>query len=82
MVRGLNIMGPKVTSVEWPSKRKALVLLDQFPMDQMPPVAKKKFINDIKNGIAKAKTTYKVDGAVELDIADAATRKTMETVTE
>lgn len=82
MVRGLNIMGPKVTSVEWPSKRKALVLLDQFPMDEMPPGAKKKFLNDIKDGIAKAKTQYKVDGTVELDIADAATRKTMETVTQ
>jgi len=82
MVRGLNIMGPKVTSVEWPAKRKALVLLDQFPMDEMPPNAKKKFLDDIKNGIAKAKTQYKVDGTVELDIADAATRKTMETVTE
>jgi len=82
MVRGLDVMGSKVTSVEWPTKRKALVLLDQFPMDQMPPSAKKKFLNDIKNGIAKAKTAYKVDGAVELDIADAATRKTMESVTQ
>lgn len=82
MVRGLDIMGPKVTSVEWPTKRKALVMLDQFPMDQMPPFAKKKFLNEIKNGVAKAKTAYKVDGAVELDIADAATRKTMETVTQ
>jgi len=82
MVRGLDIMGPKVTSVEWPSKRKALVLLDQFPMDQMPPFAKKKFLDNIKNGIAKAKTDYKVDGPVELDIADAATRKTMETLTQ
>ncbi len=82
MLRGLNIMGPKVTAVEWPAKRKALVLLDQFPMDEMPPNAKKKFLNDIKDGIAKAKTQYKVDGPVELDIADAATRKTMETVTQ
>ncbi len=81
MVRGVNIMGPKVKSVEWPDKRKALVLLDDFPMDEMPAGAKKKFIDDIKNGITKAKTQYKVDGSVEVDLADAASRKTMETVT-
>jgi hypothetical protein len=81
MVRGVNFMGPKVKSVEWPDKHKALVLLDDFPMDEMPAGAKKKFIDDIKNGIAKAKTQYKVDGSVEVDLADAASRKTMETVT-
>ena len=82
MVRGLRNVGPKVKSIEWPSKLKAIVLLEDFPMDQMPPFAKKKFLTDIKTGIAKAKTQYKVDGAVELDLADAATRKTMESVTQ
>ena len=82
MLRGIRFMGPKVTSVEWPSKRKALVLLDQFPMDQMPPFAKQKFLTDLKSGIDKAKADYKIDGSVEVDLADAATRKTMETVTE
>ena len=37
MVRGLPIAGPKVTSVEWPDKLKAKVLMDHFPMDEMPP---------------------------------------------
>src|SRR3990172_1587260 len=73
MMRGLEFAGPKVKSVQWPSKLKALVLMEDFPMDQMPPFAKKKFLTDIKTGIAKAKTTYKVDGAVRLDLADAAT---------
>ncbi len=82
MVRGLRNVGPKVKSIEWPSKLKVIVLLEEFPMDQMPPFAKKKFLTDIKIGIAKAKTQYKVDGAVELDLADSATRKTMESVTE
>ncbi len=82
MVRGLPNVGPKVKSLEWPSRLKVLVLLEEFPMDQMPPFAMKKFLTDIKTGIAKAKTQYKIDGAVQLDLADAATRKTMESVTE
>jgi tetratricopeptide (TPR) repeat protein len=82
MLRGIRFMGPKVASVEWPAKNKALVLLDQFPMDQMPPFAKQKFLSDLKSGIDKAKADYKINGSVEVDLADSATRKTMETVTE
>ena len=82
MLRGIRFMGPKVASVEWPSKDKAIVLLDQFPMDQMPPFAKQKFLSDLRSGIDKAKADYKVSGSVEIDLADSATGKTMETVKE
>jgi tetratricopeptide (TPR) repeat protein len=82
VVRGLPFAGPKVQSVRWDSKNKATVLMNDFPMDAMPPFARQKFISDLGSGIEDAKKTYHFDGAFELQIADAATGQVMETVTK
>ncbi len=82
MVRGLPIAGPKVTSVEWPDKLKAKVLMDHFPMDQMPPFAKTKFLTDLKAGIDSAKKDNNVSSPVEVNIVDGASGQVMETITE
>src|SRR5271170_368050 len=82
MIRGLPIAGPKVTSVEWPDKLKAKVLMDNFPMDQMPPFAKTKFESDLKAGIDTAKKDNKIDSPVEVNIVDSASGKVMETITQ
>ncbi|MGO9601997.1 MAG: tetratricopeptide repeat protein [Candidatus Binataceae bacterium] len=82
VVRGLPIAGSKVGSVEWPDKTTAKVLMNNFPMDQMPPFAKDKFLTDLKTGIDSAKKDYNVSGKVEVDIVDSASGRVMETVTE
>ena len=82
MVRGLPIAGPKVTSVEWPDKLKAKVLMDHFPMDEMPPFAKTKFLTDLKAGIDSAKKDNNVSSPVEVNIVDGASGNVMETITE
>jgi tetratricopeptide (TPR) repeat protein len=82
MLRDLPIAGPKVASVQWPSENKARVLMDNFPMDQMPPFAQHKFISDVKNGINQVKQSHRVNGAVEVDICDAASGHVMQSVTE
>jgi len=82
MVRGLPIAGPKVTSVEWPDKLKAKVFMDSFPMDQMPPFAKAKFLTDLKAGIDSAKKDNNISSPVEVNIVDGASGSVMETVTE
>ena len=82
MVRGLPIAGPKVTTVEWPDKLKAKVLMDHFPMDEMPPFAKTKFLTDLKAGIDSAKKDNNVSSPVEVNIVDGASGHVMETVTE
>lgn len=82
MLRDLPIAGPKVASVQWPSETKARVLMDNFPMDQMPPFAQHKFISDLKNGINQVKQSHRVNGAVEVDICDAASGRVMQSVTE
>jgi tetratricopeptide (TPR) repeat protein len=82
MVRGLPIAGPKVTTVEWPDKLKAKVFMDNFPMDEMPPFAKTKFLTDLKAGIDSAKKDNNVSSPVEVNIVDGASGHVMETITE
>jgi tetratricopeptide (TPR) repeat protein len=82
MVRGLPIAGPKVTTVEWPDKLKAKVFMDHFPMDEMPPFAKTKFLTDLKAGIDSAKKDNNVSSPVEVNIVDGASGHVMETITE
>jgi len=82
MVRGLPIAGPKVGSVEWPDKLKARILMDNFPMDQMPPFAKTKFLDDLKAGIDSAKKDNNISSPVEVNIVDGASGRVMETITQ
>ncbi|MGB8684744.1 MAG: tetratricopeptide repeat protein [Candidatus Binatus sp.] len=82
MVRGLPIAGPKVTTVEWPDKLKAKVFMADFPMDQMPPFAKTKFLTDLKAGIDSAKKDNNISSPVEVDIVDGASGSVMETITQ
>lgn len=80
LIRSVPFAGPKVKSIQWPSSYKAIVLMDNFPMAQMPPFAKQKFIGDLTSGIDSAKAAHEVTAPVELDIADAVTGQVMETV--
>ena len=82
MLRDLPIAGPKVASVQWPSATKARVLMQNFPMDQMPPFAAAKFMSDLKAGVGGVKSTHSVSAPVEIDICDAASGRVMQTVTE
>ncbi len=81
MLKGLPIAGPKVSSVQWPDNLKGKVLMDNFPMDQMPPFAKTKFLDDLKAGIDAAKSDNEIVSPVELDIVDSASGRVMETIT-
>jgi tetratricopeptide (TPR) repeat protein len=82
MVRGLPIAGPKVGSVQWPDKLKARVMMDNFPMEQMPPFAKTKFLSDLKAGIDSAKKDNNISSPVEVNIVDGASGRVMETITQ
>ena len=82
MMRNLPVAGPKVAAVQWPSAMRAKVMMDNFPMDAMPPFARDKFIADIKSGLASAKSAHKVAGTVTVDIADAQSGRVMESVSQ
>jgi tetratricopeptide (TPR) repeat protein len=57
MLRDLPIAGPKVASVQWSSATRARVLMDNFPMDQMPPFAAARFMSDLKTGTCRPRTS-------------------------
>lgn len=80
LIRSVPLAGPKVKSIKWPSGDRVIVLMDDFPMEQMPPFAKQKFIGDLESRIDSAKSAHGVSGQVELEIADGASGRVMETV--
>ena len=82
MMRNLPVAGPKVAAVQWPSTMRAKVMMDNFPMDAMPPFARDKFIADIKSGLTNAKSAHKVAGTVTVDIADAQSGRVMGSVSQ
>jgi tetratricopeptide (TPR) repeat protein len=82
VMRDLPVAGDKVQSVQWSSDSQARVLMDNFPMDQMPPFATTKFISDLKSGVDQAKTTFKITAPVKIDLCDAATGRVMRSVTD
>ena len=82
MVRGIPFAGPKVGSVQWPEQLKAKVLMDHFPMDEMPPFAKNKFLTDLKAGIDTAKKDNDISAPVEVDLVDSASGRVMESITQ
>jgi hypothetical protein len=82
MMRGLPVAGPKVTAVEWPSKMRARVMMDNFPMDAMPAPMRDRFVADIKTRLESAKNAHKVAGTVTVDIADAESGRVMESVSQ
>jgi hypothetical protein len=59
-----------------------MVMMDHFPMDQMPPFAKDKFLGDLKSGIDSAKAANHVTDQVEVDIVDAQSGRVMQSVSQ
>ncbi len=82
MIRNIPFAGPKVSAVNWPESQKATVMMDHFPMEQMPPFAKDKFLGDLKAGIDSAKAANHVSGPVQVDLVDAQSGKVMQSVTQ
>jgi tetratricopeptide (TPR) repeat protein len=82
MIRNIPFAGPKVSAVNWPENQKATVMMDHFPMEQMPPFAKDKFLGDLKAGIDTAKAANHVTGPVEVDLVDAQSGRVMQSVTQ
>ena len=48
---GLAVCGTEGGGVKWTSKNKATVLMNNFPMEAMPPFARQKFLGDLADGI-------------------------------
>jgi len=82
MMRNIPFAGPKISEINWMDNNKATVMMDHFPMDQMPPFAKDKFLGDLKAGIDSAKAANHVTSKVQVDIVDSQTGRIMQSVTQ
>ncbi|MFN8388740.1 MAG: tetratricopeptide repeat protein [Bdellovibrionota bacterium] len=46
------IVGPKLKGIAWPELNTAIVRLENFPVDQMPPFAREKFLGSMKQKLS------------------------------
>lgn len=63
------IVGPKLKGISWPELNVARIMLENFPVEHMPPFAKEKFIAGMKEKLKN------LPNPVNLSICDAASGK-------
>ena len=80
-LRGQEILGPKITAIEWPEPTRARVLLAGFPMEAMPEGARSMFRGHLETILDDAKARHGVSAESAIDLVDAATGTSMERVT-
>ena len=81
-LRAHQILGPKIQSVEWPEPGRARVMVADFPMASMPEFARNLFRTRLETILTDAKQKFAVDEPRTIEIADAGSGTTMETVTK
>jgi cytochrome c-type biogenesis protein CcmH/NrfG len=79
--RAHPIMGPKIARFTWSGPSTGRVLLQNFPMEGMPPAVREKFTSRLSEQLRQVKDANPVDGAVTMEIADATSGAVMATVT-
>jgi len=63
------IVGPKLKGISWPELKVAKIMLENFPVEQMPPFAKEKFIGGMKEKLKN------LPERLNLSLCDAASGK-------
>ena len=63
------IVGPKLKGLSWPQLKVAKIMLENFPVEQMPPFAKEKFIGGMKEKLKN------LPERLNLSLCDAASGK-------
>jgi tetratricopeptide (TPR) repeat protein len=79
--RAHPIMGPRIVRFAWTGAATGQVVVQNFPMEGMPPAVREKFAARLADTIRQAQAESKVDGPVRMEIADAASGTVMATVT-
>jgi cytochrome c-type biogenesis protein CcmH/NrfG len=80
-LRAHQILGPKITAIEWPKPTQAVVRVANFPMQSMPEFARNLFHSRLETILDDAKTRFPTDGETAIDLVDASNGQTMEHVT-
>lgn len=78
--RGHPILGPRIVRFEWSAPAAGRVMVQNFPMEGMPPAVREKFAAHMAQEIRTAQETHGVDGPVRMEIADVTSGAVMATV--
>lgn len=76
-LRANPIAGPKVAGVEWTTPTDARVRLTKFPMENMPPAIRTKYLDRLKSELEAAKRESGVAEKASLELVDAETGRSM-----
>jgi cytochrome c-type biogenesis protein CcmH/NrfG len=79
--RAHPILGPRIVRFEWGGPGAGRVLVQNFPMEGMPPAVREKFTTRLGQEMRTAEGSHPVEGPVRMEIADAASGAVMATVT-
>jgi tetratricopeptide (TPR) repeat protein len=80
-LRGHEIVGPKIARFEWSSKTDGRLVLDSFPMDQMPEAIRTRFVDRLASELAATAQAAGETGTPKLELVDSASGRVMATVT-
>jgi len=80
LFRTHDIMGPRISSIEWSTPTTARVLIQNFPMSAMPPEVRERFLGKLRTLIDDAKKTNGISDTAKVELIDANSQQVMETV--
>lgn len=80
LFRTHDIMGPRISTIEWSTTTEARILIQNFPMSAMPPDMRERFLEKFRTLIGEAKTSNGISGPATVKFIDADTQQLMETL--
>lgn len=80
-LRGHQIIGPRLAELRWTAPGRVEARMREFPMAQMPPMARTSFEKRMVGYLEDARKAHPVDGEVAIVMVDAGTGETMATIT-
>ncbi len=80
--RSHPIIGPQLDRVDWPDDQTAKITVRDFPVEDMPPDVRARFIERIRTGLREVKARNQVSKPYRVELVDAATGRLLETVAE
>lgn len=80
-LRAHQIVGPRIAELRWTAPGRVEARMREFPMAQMPPMARTAFDKRMVGYLEDARKTHPVDGEIAIVIVDAGSGDTMATIT-
>jgi cytochrome c-type biogenesis protein CcmH/NrfG len=70
-LREHQILGPRITRIEWPEPGAARVLVGSFPMEHMPDAVRQTFEQRLTGYLTSAREAHPIEGAIHVTLVDA-----------